>query len=264
VIVWHVPFTPAHIVAVIPLWPLRRWLPFAALATGAMVPDIAIFFPVVDYAQTHSPLGVFTTCLPMGAACFLLFEAVCRRPLIALLPLWFRSRLEPAPQIPTSPHLADHLRFYSGLAVAIVVGAFTHQIWDAFTHQGRWGTKLVPSLNSAISMHGYGVPGYKLLQYGCSILGLLLLAAFALISLRRVRPGNPAPSVSFRSKLLAAIAVCMTPAFLAVYARSTEASVYTALGLTVRLSGVFVLVLCVIYCVGFHCVTRGNEMCHQR
>ncbi|MGD1950048.1 MAG: DUF4184 family protein [Leptolyngbyaceae cyanobacterium] len=32
----------------------------------------------------------------------------------------------------------------------MVVGACTHQIWDAFTHKGRWGTHFIPMLNSHI------------------------------------------------------------------------------------------------------------------
>ena len=142
----NVPFTPTHIVAVLPLLPLRRWLPFAGLAIGAMVPDIALFFPIVSYAETHSPFGVFTTCVPLGVAIFLLFDTVMRGPLVALLPTWFQIRIDPLPKLPTIPRLRPHLLFYAGLVPSIIIGAFSHQIWDAFTHEGRWGTKLIPSV----------------------------------------------------------------------------------------------------------------------
>ena len=137
-----VPFTPTHVVAVIPLWPLRRFLPFAALAIGSMVPDLALFFPYIDYSETHSAMGVFTVCLPMGISLFLLFELVMRRPMTGLLPNYVERRMQSAPRLPTEPEMIVHFRFYAKVALAIVIGAYTHQIWDAFTHQGRWGTRL--------------------------------------------------------------------------------------------------------------------------
>jgi len=140
------PFTPTHIVAVLPLWLLRSWLPFAGLAIGAMVPDIGFFFPMVNYVQTHSPFGVFSTCLLFGVAIFLLFDTAMRGPLVALLPAWFQTRIDPLPQLPATPRLKPHLFFFAGLVAAIVIGAFTHQTWDAFTHQGRWGTNVIPPL----------------------------------------------------------------------------------------------------------------------
>ncbi|NER80212.1 MAG: DUF4184 family protein [Leptolyngbya sp. SIO1D8] len=78
------PFTPTHIGAVLPFWLLRRVVPFSAFAIGAMVLDVPLFFPIIDYAQTHSPLGLFTVCLSIGIAGFFLFELVMRRPIIAI------------------------------------------------------------------------------------------------------------------------------------------------------------------------------------
>lgn len=56
------PFTPAHVAAVLPL--RGRWgLPFAALAAGSMSPDLPYFLPfTLTRAATHSiwsvPLAV--------------------------------------------------------------------------------------------------------------------------------------------------------------------------------------------------------------
>lgn len=258
------PFTPTHIVAILPLWPLRRWLPFPALAIGAMVPDIGLFFPIVDYAQTHSPLGVFTTCLPLGAAIFLWFETVLRLPLVALLPIWFQRRLDTRPQLLTIPQLKPQLIFYTGLVIAIVIGAFTHQIWDAFTHQGRWGTKLIPSLNTTIAIGGFVAPGFKLFQYGSTFVGMPLLVALTMISLRRTPPNDVTPTpVPFNLKILAVLVVCVTPLLVTTYAIATQSSFYLGLGLTVKLSGAIMIVLCTVYCAGFQ-ILAGADAMHKK
>ncbi len=246
------PFTPTHIIAVLPFWLLRRWLPFAGLAIGAMVPDIALCFPIVDYAQTHSPFGVFSTCLPLGVAIFLLFDTVMRGPLVALLPAWFQTRIDPLPQLPTAPRLKPHLFFYAGLVAAIVIGAFTHQIWDAFTHKGRWGINVIPSLNSTVAIAGYNTPGYKLFQYGSTLIGLPLLAAVTMLSLNRRPATHPATTmVSLKSKLCLLSLLCLVPLPVGVFASFAQATAYQALGVTIRVSGAIIIMLCVAYCVGF-------------
>ncbi len=49
------PFTPTHVVAILPLWPLRRFLPFTALAIGAMVDGV-----VQPTDEGSPPGGPFT------------------------------------------------------------------------------------------------------------------------------------------------------------------------------------------------------------
>ena len=169
------PFTPTHVVAILPLWPLRRWLPFPALT----------------------------------------------------------------------------------------IGAFTHQIWDAFTHQGHWGTKLVPALNSAVWIGGFSVPGYKIFQYGSTLVGLPLLATLTLSSLRSVIPNNKnAATLSPKWKMLAALVLCVIPLVVGVYATVTQPFSYHALGVTIKLSGAIILLLCIAYSAVFQAVT-DSEMMHN-
>ena len=122
------PFTPTHTLAILPLWPVRRYLPFVALAIGAMVPDTPLFFPVLDYAQTHSLWGVLTVCVPLGVSLFLLFEMVCRQPLLALSPTWLQQRIAGESQIPSAPQLNIQVSFYLGVAGAVAIGAISHQV----------------------------------------------------------------------------------------------------------------------------------------
>lgn len=233
------PFTPTHVVAVLPL---RRVLPLTALAIGAMVPDVPHFFPVASYAQTHAPLGALTLCLPLGAACFLLLEWVLRRPLIALLPGWLAQRLDPAPGIEPG------VGFWARVAVAIVLGAYTHQLWDAFSHAGGWGTHLVPMLNESIALGPWPLPGYKLVQYGSTVVGLPLLALWTLAVLARTPPravrGATLPAAL---RIVAYATLCLIPLGVGVYATVASLPLTAAVGLTIKRSGAMIAVGLVVY-----------------
>lgn len=229
-----------------------------------MVPDVPLFFPVlVDYTETHSLVGAFTVCLPIGASLFLFFELFMRRPLISLLPDWMESRLSAKSGIPVEPSIRVHAHYYAGVAFAIVIGAWTHQIWDAFTHQGRWGTHLVPVLNSEIRIGGYLVSGYKLLQYGSTLVGLPLLAVLAGVGLYRTTPAERpivAMRLSFKWKLFAVLLILAVPLFVGAFAWGTSLSAYRALGVTIRHSGAIIMVGLAAYCVLFHAFANGAAL----
>ncbi|MEM7796386.1 MAG: DUF4184 family protein [Cyanobacteria bacterium P01_C01_bin.118] len=211
------PFTPTHIVAVLPFWPLRRVVPFSAFAIGAMIPDVPLFFPVFNYTQAHSTLGLISICLPLGMAVFFLFEYVMRKPMIAILPAYLASRLSSKPNTPKQAFLSTQLRYIIVVAFAIVVGACTHQIWDAFTHTGRWGTQLIPMLNSSISMGRVNMLGYKVFQHGSTFIGLPLLITLAAIELNRTIPRFYQGTLSVKWKLLAAALIFIIPVLVAIH-----------------------------------------------
>ena len=250
------PFTPTHIVAVLPFWSLRSIAPFSAFAIGAMVPDVPLFFPIVDYAQTHSSAGLFSVCVPLGMGLFFLFELVMRKPMIAILPVGLASRLSPTPNIPTQSFLGIHLRYAITVAVAIAVGAGTHQIWDAFTHAGRWGTHLLPMLNSTIEIGEFHMLGYKALQHGSTIIGLPLLALLSAVELNRNEPRRYQGTLPIKWKLLAGVLILIIPICVAVYAYIISPSVYQAVFLTITRSGAILLGLLFAYCSLFHVLIK--------
>src|ERR1700677_3677984 len=88
------PFTLTHIAAILPAAAAApRALPFSALVIGSMIPDLPLFIALpVSYATTHSIAGLFVACLPVGLACFLIFQNVMKRPLYSLMPDALRSR----------------------------------------------------------------------------------------------------------------------------------------------------------------------------
>lgn len=218
-----------------------------------MVPDLPLFFPCFfDYAHTHSPVGAFVVCLPVGIVLFLMYELLMRRPLTILLPAWVENRLPSAPGIPIAPRFSVHARYFASVAAAILIGAYTHQIWDAFTHDGRWGTRLVPALNTEIQLGAYRMPGYKLFQNGSTLLGLPMLFLLAAFGLYRTTPvDNRETIIGYKWKILAAAMCFCTPVLIGGFALATCDNLPTAARITITRTGVVIFAMLIAYCSAF-------------
>jgi hypothetical protein len=217
-----------------------------------MIPDWPLFVPLPpSYATTHSLPGLFTACLPLGFVGFMAFQAVMKQPLIALLPAPVRCRCAAI----ATPSPAATVPAALSVALAVTIGAATRVIWDAFTHQGRWGTRLVPWLDTTVlTVAGHAVPGYKLMQYGSTAVGLPLLAALAVVWLRRQAPAplDSLPSLPLAVRVLAVPAALGVPAILTWYFWATEtAGAYDRLGRSIRVSGLALSVVVLGYCFAF-------------
>lgn len=162
------PFTLAHPAAVLPLRNLG--LPLSAMVVGAMVPDLPAMMSIPGTRPwTHSLLAAVTVDLAMGLAALLLWYVVLRRPLVDLAPDPWRGRL------PDRVSMSARTRLLCVPAVA--VGALTHVVWDAFTHDDTWVTDRLGLLTDDV----LGVHVYHWLQHGFTVLGLAVVA----VALRR-------------------------------------------------------------------------------
>lgn len=74
------PFTISHTAAVLPFARhLNRWRALSAVVIGSMVPDFTLLVPWSSQrVDSHSIVGLFTFCLPIGLACYWLFEYVVK------------------------------------------------------------------------------------------------------------------------------------------------------------------------------------------
>lgn len=79
------------------------------------------------------------------------------------------------------------------LMTALIVGAATHVFWDSFTHAGQWGVQQLPVLSQSYTILGVPLAGYKLFQYGSSLLGLPILALAFIRSLVHVESPHRTP-----------------------------------------------------------------------
>jgi hypothetical protein len=59
---------------------------------------------------------------------------------------------------------------------ALAVGAATHVVWDAFTHEGAWGVRRLGFLQESYA----GLAGYTWAQYVFGAVGLVIVVVVAL------------------------------------------------------------------------------------
>jgi Domain of unknown function (DUF4184) len=166
------PFTLAHPAAILPLRHLR-YLRTAPLIIGAIAPDLPYYVPARYtghlLAETHRLRGSWSIDLPLGLG-LLVCVFVLRRPLTVLLSA--RSRglclraLEPYARRPLEWLLAP---------VAILIGVWTHLLWDSFTHGDGWMVRRIDVLSEVVTIGPYSGEVCHVLQYLSSVVGLLIM-----------------------------------------------------------------------------------------
>lgn len=183
------PFTASHALVALPF--IRTPLVPAAIAIGAMAPDLPLFVRGVglNYSFTHTFGNVLWTA-SLAFMLFLLWRVVLRPAVPQLTPLWVARRLPEewsdggAVAAGRAVGVGEKRWYPLLLAVSFVIGVLSHIAWDLFTHEGREGVELLPGLDA---MWG-PLPGFKWLQHGSSVLGLAIIGIWALLWLRRRRP----------------------------------------------------------------------------
>jgi hypothetical protein len=167
-----VPFTISHAAAVLPLQRFgKHTLPLAALMIGSMAPDFGYFFAHEASRQlTHSFTGLFIFALPAGLVVWMFFVAVLEKATITLLSDRWHTRFARTGALTWA--------LIARGCVAILVGAVTHLLWDAFTHRGTFATDAFPGLLGPTPGMAW-LPIYHLLHGLSSVAGVVLLARWA-------------------------------------------------------------------------------------
>ncbi len=189
------PFTISHVAAVLPFSrPLARWRLLSATIIGSMVPDFGFLMPWRPArVDTHGAASLLTFCLPVGLATFWIFQRVLKTPITEVLPdaaflRWRRF---------TAPANIGSLMQWLLAVCGVLAGAVTHLIWDAFTHEGARGVRMLPILDdSIIDIAGRHLVGARLLQDVSSLIGLGIVLAVVIYGLR---PGRGGEGVSARA-----------------------------------------------------------------
>ncbi len=166
------PFTLTHPAAILPIfrWVKRRDL-LLPLAIGAMMPDFGYYYTPFKFfnENAHTLVKSFTFCLPVGLIVFGLFYFL-QTGWIAILPT-YKSRLLFVDHLPEKLSL----KFIALAVIAIVLGAWTHIIWDSFTHRNGLMLEYLPFLKVEVLS---GIQLFRILQHASTLLGSIVLFNF--------------------------------------------------------------------------------------
>jgi hypothetical protein len=138
------------------------------LIIGSVIPDAGYLFGEKGADEfSHGFLGSFGFCLPAGILMVALFYWL-RAPLVRILPAPYQRALFPLCQRPPGSLWA--------IIISLLIGTWTHLLWDSFTHTTGWFTQHLPVLQSQVAVvAGRQARVCHLLWYGCSFAGVVWL-----------------------------------------------------------------------------------------
>lgn len=177
------PWTLSHPAAILPLKRLcPKYLMFPALVAGSVAPDVGYYidqFAIGRYAHTFA--GSILAGVPMGMLLLCAFFYL-RRPLWFLLPGRHRHPLGPL----VARRLAVDTRTIMTATASILLGAWTHLVWDSFTHNKTWIVSRIDLLREPWLRIGPSeLYGYAALQDLSTLTGAVALYAVYSDWLRR-------------------------------------------------------------------------------
>lgn len=151
----------------------RRSLMILGLFVGSLSPDFGYYLNQYKLGTLgHSPMGTLTACLPLGVLVSMV--------LIGFGPAF--ARLFPTPHREFQMSWWKQTPFPNSLAalwmlgVGVVVGAWTHLIWDSFTHDTGWFVGIFPILAVTLwEIGGVQVELFRFLQHLSTLTGLVIL-----------------------------------------------------------------------------------------
>ncbi len=172
------PFTFSHPAIIIPFtfFP-RNWFSVSGLIIGSVVPDFEYFLRMrVQSNYSHTFYGVFWFNLPFGIILAFVFHNYIKNSLIDNLPTILNLRFFRYKQFEWTNYFKKDWMI---VIISILIGVFSHLLWDSFTHSdGYFVTKLF-FLNNTFSVYGLKIAVFKLLQHSSTLIG----GIFILISL---------------------------------------------------------------------------------
>lgn len=164
------PFTFSHPAIVLPF---GKWFCLSALIVGSMIPDFEYFMRMKIHSQySHTLLGVLWFDLPLGLMVLFVFHLVVKKPLIENLPGFAQKRLSRLKK-------DEWMRYFKAnwklVVISILLGAYSHLFWDAFTHKDAFFVKLF-ELNGFIG--DTKIPISKFLQHFSTFFGAFIIALY--------------------------------------------------------------------------------------
>jgi hypothetical protein len=155
------PFTFSHPAIVLPLVKLGpRWVSFTGLVVGSIIPDFEYFIRMqVKSEFSHTFSGIFWFDLPLAIFITILFHLIVKDSLLQNMPLFLRKRLIKFSTVNWLKYLVSN---WTVVLISILIGSFSHIIWDSFTHFHGFFVERIPLLNIGILFifyHVISLPG---------------------------------------------------------------------------------------------------------
>jgi len=187
------PFPLAHPAAILPLSRFcPRVLSFPGLVIGSIIPDAGYLFGSNADRFSHRFIGSFAFCLPVGLAVLAAwhseFNAKIQRRRGAKGRTEFSSRkishrlmtvrngTLAVKSLAALRLCALALKSLLVVSLSILIGAWTHLVWDSFTNNHGWFVERFATLRSPVlSIAGHEVRVCHLLWYASSFVGVALL-----------------------------------------------------------------------------------------
>ena len=216
------PFTFSHPAAVLPLRRRFKSLQTVPLIIGSVAPDLPYYVPArLNHVtpswlyhftlETHTFAGAFWADVPIGMVT-LLVVFLFRRPLTVLLSSRARALC-----LLSVEHFRSQPLHWILAPFAVLVGTWTHLLWDSFTHDNGFMVRRVAALSAPVTIGSYTGTMCHVLQYVSSVAGLLILAIwYRRLSAPTVEPpGGSTLSLSARTVTL--VLLCAAAAAAGAY-----------------------------------------------
>jgi len=175
------PFTFSHPAIILPLTFLpNKWFSLTGLVIGSLAPDFEYFIRMrIKSEFSHSFFGVFGFSLPIGIILCFVFHVIIRDTLFDNLPHFLKVRLISFKKFNWWNYFKENWIIVS---ISIIIGAFSHLLWDSFTHEHGYFVKNNTLLLKSIILLKTEVTFYKILQHSSTIIGgvILLIALYKL------------------------------------------------------------------------------------
>lgn len=176
------PFTFSHPAIVLPLYRLfRNWFSLTGLIVGSIIPDFEYFIRMdTKRTYSHSLMGMFWFDLPLAIAVCFIYHNLVRNVLLDQLPQILRSRLMGFTGFNWSVYFRRHWWL---VILSILLGTFSHLVWDHFVHERGYALQFNSFLQEHITDEpAFPVPQYNTVQLLSSLIGgvIILYALYQL------------------------------------------------------------------------------------
>lgn len=171
------PFTFAHPALVLPINKNNtRYFDITGLVIGSMSPDFEYFIRLTPVSKiSHTFNGVLFFDLPLSIILVFLFHSIVKKQLIINLPsplnIWYEGFI-------FHKYKLNNLKKFTVLVYSILIGTFSHILWDLFTHKGGFFVKNFSLLRHNLIINELEIPIYKILQHGSTIIGFSIIALY--------------------------------------------------------------------------------------